>query len=423
MRILFLSQFYRDENQPTSGRYHHHVKALADAGHRVTVVSTFVAHNIREVPEEYRGVVMRREERPTGPVWLVWAKPHYTERVWSRMANYWSFCGLALLAGLRAKRDFGGFDLVMTHSTPLFTGPVGWLLAKRYRAAMLFEAADLWPDAVVALGVMNPASPFIRAAYALERWVYRRADKLVTVSEAMSAAMAEKAPPGTRVETVTNGFDAHVFADPQPDRLPDLAPPPGVFQVMYIGTHGHNNALEHVVEAARILRDVHLRDDIRIVLVGAGEQRDALMAQAAGHGLDRDRIWFYGPVPRNRVADALANCHAMVRSSRSHPYHRVELQNTLFDNLAAGVPVVTPDNQENARVAEAAGAGILYRSEDPADLARALMEVADLPEETRAEMGRRGAAYVREHFDRRVITEKLERICVETVAAKVRAAA
>lgn len=421
MRILFVAQNYREEDEPGSARRVQHAKALRAAGHHVTVVASFLPYTTRVVPPAYAGRRIVAEQRHGGPAWMVWSRP-YTDRLWSRMANYLSFCALALVAGLRARRDAGGFDLVMAHSTPLFVGPVGWLLARRYRAAFLFECADLWPDAPVSLGLLAADSPFVRAAFALEAWCFARADRLVGISESMSEMMREKAHSdggGPPVDTVPNGYDAHVFDGADAARLPDLAAPPGVFSFMFLGTHGLNNGLEHLVDAAALLRDAG-RDDVRLTFVGTGAARDGLIKRARSLGLGEDRVRFYGPVPRAQVGDAVAHADAMVRGGRRSHYHRVGLANTFFDNLAAGVPVVCPDGRELTDHVVRARCGVVYRAEDPADLARALGEVLDLPADERAAMGARGKAYVITHFDRRILTNRLERICRATVADRIR---
>jgi glycosyltransferase involved in cell wall biosynthesis len=73
------------------------------------------------------------------------------------------------------------------------------------------------------------------------------------------------------------------------------------------------------------------------------------------------------------------------------------------------VPVVQPRHGSFPELIEATGGGVLVRPEDPADLARALRELLENPEQ-RAELGRRGFAAVRERFHAAAMAENTLRV-------------
>jgi glycosyltransferase involved in cell wall biosynthesis len=66
----------------------------------------------------------------------------------------------------------------------------------------------------------------------------------------------------------------------------------------------------------------------------------------------------------------------------------------VLEALAAGTPVVVPDHGSLPELVELTGGGMLFRAGSAADLARALLELADHPERARemGEAGRRSLA-------------------------------
>jgi len=71
------------------------------------------------------------------------------------------------------------------------------------------------------------------------------------------------------------------------------------------------------------------------------------------------------------------------------PNHIFSQPTKLFEYMAAGIPVIASDFPHWRTIIEGAGCGLLVNPTDPAEIARAMREIKDRPEEAR-EMGRRG---------------------------------
>ena len=74
---------------------------------------------------------------------------------------------------------------------------------------------------------------------------------------------------------------------------------------MYVGAHGTYSSLETVLDAAADLRD---DPDVRVVLVGDGDRKPALVESARRRGLDN--VAFVDPVPKREVPAWLARADA-----------------------------------------------------------------------------------------------------------------
>ena len=101
-RVLYLSQYFVSADQPGGVRHWQHARALVRAGHEVSVVTSYVQHKERTIPERYRGRRIVREREDGLDVWRTYATPGYGRDARSRIANYGSFAGVG--AGRRHAR-------------------------------------------------------------------------------------------------------------------------------------------------------------------------------------------------------------------------------------------------------------------------------------------------------------------------------
>src|SRR5262249_209372 len=72
-----------------------------------------------------------------------------------------------------------------------------------------------WPEGVVEVGAVREGSPLVRALERVERALYRRADRIVVVTDAFVDALVERGVPRMKVDVVKNGADLELF-QPRP---------------------------------------------------------------------------------------------------------------------------------------------------------------------------------------------------------------
>ncbi len=388
MRVLYVSQYFVRGDQPGGVRHWHHTRALRDAGHEVHVVTSYVQHKERTVPERYRGRRVVREPEDGLTMWRTYSTPGYGRDLRSRLANYLSFALWAFVAGLRAPRP----DVVVASSPSLPAAAGAAVVAATKRAPLVLEVRDLWPESAIAMGLVRPGSAFARVASALERFCYWRARHVIALTDGIRDGVIAKGVAPARVTLVTNGVD----------RLPgsaapavDVPVPDDAFVAMYVGAHGTYSSLATVLRAAWLLRD---RDDVRVVLVGGGDQKPGLVARARELGLHN--VVFVDPVPKTDVPGWLARADACLLPYQDRPLFAGALPNKTFDYMGAGKPIIAAvPRGELSLLVQKAGCGVALPPEDPAAMAAAIATLAD-DRPAGAVMGAAGAAYVQAHYDR-----------------------
>ena len=259
-------------------------------------------------------------------------------------------------------------DLVWGTSPPIFQGMTAWLLARLKRAKFLFEVRDLWPQFAVAVGVLkNPI--LIRISEWLERFLYRRADRVMVNSPGFIAHVTSRG--ARRVELIPNGADPSMF-DPSNDgadfrranQLEDK------FVALYAGAHGMSNDLNVVLDAAKLLMD---EKKIQIVLLGDGKEKPALQARAAQMGLSN--VSFVSSMPKSEMPNALAAADACIAILKPLEEYKTTYPNKVFDYMAAGRPVALAIDGVIREVVEAAQCGIFAEPGNASALANVLHEL------------------------------------------------
>jgi glycosyltransferase involved in cell wall biosynthesis len=173
---------------------------------------------------------------------------------------------------------------------------------------------------------------------------------------------------------------------------------------MFLGGFVSGNSLGTIIDAAAELKK-RGRDDIRLLLIGSGQDRDAIMNRAKELGLDN--VEFPPAVPKAEISKAMASADAFIYGLRDLPMYRYGVSmNKVTDYLAAGRPIIFFGNSTYNPVAEA-GAGFSVPPGDPAAVAKAIEELYTLSPQERKAMGERGRNYLLGHHNIPTLAERL----------------
>ena len=161
-------------------------------------------------------------------------------------------------------------DVVVGTSPQFFTVVSAWMVAGFKRTPFVFELRDLWPDSIRAVGAMRE-SRVLKSLEKLELFLYRRADAIVSVTHSFKSNLEKRGIHGKKIHVITNGVNKEKFYFVQKDRhlLSELGLE-GKFVAGYIGTHGMAHYLENILEAASLIQNHELGQNIRFLFLGGG---------------------------------------------------------------------------------------------------------------------------------------------------------
>ena len=404
-RVLIVSQIFLPEMGALANRLYPLARHLRGAGHEVLVATGMPNYPEGRVFDGYRGRWAMRER--IDDVTVLRTRSWVTERnasKWGQLASYLSFLPAAFLSGMRA----GRVDVVFVTSPPLFPVLPAAAIARLRGARLVLDLRDLWPDEIVACEAATESSLPVRAMRRLERWAYRRADRVACTTPAFLETVAARGVPAERLVFLPNGADLERFR-PLPRDNP-AAQALGLgdrFAVVYSGLLGIKHGLEAVIDAAERLS---AHPDVVVVLIGEGPRRAALEAAARERGLTN--VVFAGQRHIDQLPHLLARADVCVTNLLPDPYLEKIIPVKVFEYMACGRPVVAGLRGEGARVVEEAGGGIVVPPGDGAAMAKAVLALRDDPA-TAAAMAARGRRYVEERYSRAASAARLEAVVRE----------
>jgi glycosyltransferase involved in cell wall biosynthesis len=258
---------------------------LAQFGHEVTIIGGSFLHNTdlnlindnrKYIKTSYEGINFIHVKNHN-------YKGNGIRRIYSLLEFH---IRLILLA-----KKFAKPDVIAQIATVPF-GNIIYFLAKRLKAKYIVDVVDLWPESMVALGLVSKNNPLVKLSYLAEKWLYKRADEIVFSMEGGEKYIIEK---GWNIESggkidlnkvhyINNGVDIGDFD--RNKKLFQIADEDleneNIFKVIYLGSIRLANNLRQLIDAAEILKD---NSNIQFLIYGDGDDRAFLEDRCRNLGL------------------------------------------------------------------------------------------------------------------------------------------
>ncbi|MCI4679544.1 WcaI family glycosyltransferase [Rhodoblastus acidophilus] len=339
--------------------------SLAGQGHTVEVVAAPPHYPGWTVAAPYHALKYQRENIRGVDVWRC---PILTR---ARGGVFWRVAAPLTFALFAAPLVFFRIlwtrpDVVFCVEPAMASFPAALAAAKLTGARAIAHVQDLEIDAAFAIHLRGE---FLRKiALALESRLLRAFDLTATISHKMRDALLRKGVAGAKCVVFRNWVDLDAVR-PLPDDAPNpyraaLGLAPGTFVTLYSGHIGKKQALDVVIEAARLCRN---EEKLHFVIAGEGPEKARMVERCRG----LDNVSFLPLQPAEFLNDLLnlANLHVLpqLRSSAD-----LVLPSKLAGMLASGRPVAAtaePDSELGEILRDAA---FLTPPEDAPALADAI---------------------------------------------------
>lgn len=279
----------------------------------------------------------------------------------------------------------GKIDVLIACTPPLTIGLGAWVVGVLKRCRYVFNVQEVYPDIAVNLGYMKNRL-VIRFFQWLERFIYKHAAAVTTITPAMYEKIVGRVADKSKVRLIPNYVELEADAARSVIGSYHGEHP---FTVTYAGNMGVPQNLGVLVEAVREMPDV------RLLFVGDGGDRKRLEKLAEG----MDNVEFRGYRPLSEMPGVYAESNLFYVGQDAHAASD-GIPSKIYRILGARKPlvVVAPPDGDLAAFVRASGSGVATTGEDLADMIRQ-MRTMDL-----AAMGEAGYNYVKEGFSREKIT-------------------
>ena len=364
MHILFLTDNFPPEVNAPASRTFEHAREWVKAGHEVTVITGAPNFPSGKLFDGYKNRVWQRETIDGVNVVRVWTYITANEGFLRRSLDYASYMVSASIAAPFASKA----DIVVATSPQIFTTVAGYLVSRVKRKPFVFELRDLWPESIRAVGAVKNER-LLGWLEALELFLYRKADRIISVTHAFRQNLTERGISDEKTRVVTNGADLSRFSPMEKDG--DLVSSLGLsdkFVAGYVGTHGMAHGLDTLLKTADLLRSSG-HHDVQLMLLGSGVQRKlTCRTKHPKCSFRTSHLWKRSQNRKSPVYWSLLD--ASIIHLKDTPLFSTVIPSKLFECMAMGIPVLHGVRGESADIVEKTGVGLVFPPED----AQALFE-------------------------------------------------
>jgi colanic acid biosynthesis glycosyl transferase WcaI len=317
--------------------------------------------------------------------------------------NYVSFplASLFHIPRLLTKR----YDKIYIHQlSPVMMGLAGIIVGRLKKTETTMSVLDLWPENLYSvMPIKNNALRWLAEKHS--HWYYKKADKLVALSNTMQTKLIKATGKSKDKIIVLPQACEKVYEEIVSDKDLERRFKSG-FNILFAGNISPAQSFETILRAAEILKDQGI-DNINWIIVGDGMSRGWLENEVKKSGLTNE-FYFEGHKPiadipnYTGIADVLVGC--LVKSDMLE----ATVPGKVMSYIAAGKPMVLAmDGEVQDLINITIQCGFVGPTEDAEQLAVNIKKVYTMNIASREAMGKRGRDYHLKHLERNIILKKL----------------
>jgi len=407
-KIWILHHYATDCFYNKGGRPYWFAEQLLKKGYKPTVFCASTRHNSTDEIDIQRG--KWQMEKTEGIPFVFVKAPQYEGNGKSRIKNMGIFFKNILPAAKEYAKYHGKPDVILASSAHPLTVIAGIKLAKKFGIPCICEVRDLWPESIVAYGMLEKDSKIAKALYQGEKWMYKNSDAIVMTWEGGRDYIAEQGWGNeidlAKVHHINNGvvmdsFDHNSETYAEPDAELD---DPAYKNIVYAGSIRKVNNLGLLLDAAKVVKEKGGDGlNIRFLIYGAGDEAEMLQERCEREQIDN--VIFKGRVDKKYVPGIVKRAYVNILHNSSTSLDKYgQSQNKLFEYMAAGKPIVQTYTTGYS-ICEKYNCGISAPVQTPEEIADAVIKVCE-DDALHAEMGRNAREGAHD-FDFEKLTEKL----------------
>jgi len=400
MKILFLSHYFPPEVNAPATRTSEHCKEWVQHGHEVTVVTCAPNHPHGEIYPGYSNKMFQREDYFGIQVIRLWTYVTGNKGLVRRTLGYASYMlSVTMMIPFLPKAD-----VIISTSPEFFNGLSGYLVSRLKRCPWVLEIRDLWPESIVAVGAIHNEVA-INLLRSVEMFAYRKADRLVPVTNAFERYMIDKGIEPQKIQIIRHGVDLNFYnsKDEENPLVNDLGLQ-GKFVASYLGTHGMAHHLETILYAAKTLQSY---PDIVFLMAGDGAERNRLVELKAQ--LELDNVFMLNQQPKSSMPYLWDLTDVSLVLLKKTDLFKTVMPTKIFESFAMRKPIILGVEGESQELVEAASGGLCIEPENSQELAERILELYRNPERVK-QLGENGRQYVTKFHDRTVLANQFEKI-------------
>ncbi|GGE55468.1 glycosyltransferase family 4 protein [Priestia taiwanensis] len=376
-KVLMICQNYYPEIGSAANRMKNIHVRLKERGYDVTVLTSEPSYPNRNL---YKNKEFWNEEISEEDVIRVQTKTRkYTRNMLNRLLLYLEVTFKFILAILKMNKEY---DVVFVSSPPIFSGIAGIIAKKKLEAKLILDIRDLWPESLLGVGVFTNKY-IIRVASWLERYLYRKADKIIINSEYFGAHITSNGVSKEKISFMPNSLTQEEIAystegkDSRNEKI----------SIVYTGNIGLAQDVLKLIAVAEKLKD---RTNITFKIIGYGVHTKEVKRLIAEKRLIN--IELLSAKTRKETLKAVVSADiAYVSLVKKDVFEKV-LPGKLIDYMGMKKPIIGDVSGYAAKVIKEANCGIIATENSIDEICDNILTLSENVQ-LRNEMGGNGYRY------------------------------
>lgn len=320
MKVLFWMFIGFDQHATSEHLLSAVIEQLCEAGNTVHIIQKNTEGNLPPIPEK-----LIRYNVTTDVI------PYQAADKGNFIARY-----LKELKYINVCKNYitSDYDAVFIQSTTVAGFAVRAIRKKLPKAVVTFNVQDIFPYNLSFSGGLKRSSPVFKILAAEQRYGYKHADHVITISEDMKDTLVADGVDADKVEVIYNWS----YQD-EPYENVNLAPVSHMFKseyfnVVYAGNIGVMQNVDILIEAAKLMKEAQ---SVWFHIIGNGVYKEKLEARAKEYGVTNISFW---PMQPPELAPAIYSAADVNVIPLVKDVYRTALPSKTATCLACGKPII-----------------------------------------------------------------------------------
>ncbi len=262
-------------------------------------------------------------------------------------------------------------DAVFLQSTNV-AGIAVWLVRKYIKKAIVtFNVQDVFPYNAVFSGKLKKNSLVFKVLAAVQRYAYKHADHIITISEDMKETLVADGTDASKIEVIYNwSYQDELYENVDLTSVSHMFSK-DFFNVVYAGNIGVMQNVDILIEAAKLMKG---ENKIWFHIIGIGVHKEKLEARAKEYGITNISFW---PMQPPELAPAIYSAADVNVIPLVKDVYRTALPSKTATCLACQKPIIFAigkGSRFGQKIAKEAECQIV-EADDPEELVEAIRKV------------------------------------------------
>lgn len=322
------------------------------------------------------------------------------DTIWGRFANLFTRSAAILWKGLFICQSK---DILLVVTNPPLLPFIAILLKYVKGCKFVLLIHDVYPEVLVAAGICKPSSFIVKIGQAMNRFLYGRASRIITLGRDMTAlAEAKLSKDAEKIRCIPNWADNEIVRpiSKARNKLLEELGLTDKFVCLYAGNMGRTHGIEYLAETAK---NTQLKQpEIHFLVIGSGSKKKWLEDYISRENISNITIIPISVRPRSEQIVSLTACDVAIILFVPG-MAGVSVPSRMYNHMAAGKPIIAMADEcsELAQVIKEENIGWIVSPGDIEGLIRTI-ELAATHPDLCVQMGSRAAvvAQTKYTFDR-----------------------